>query len=1337
MTRSVVHKLSNDPPWARDLITEFTPDSNGRVAVETVDPAGLHLSTQHSYDKNGNKLCTADPKGNATWFTYDSRNRLVTVTHADGTQKKIAYDNRGNKSSETDENGVDTLYEYDSLNRLTTQARDMDGNHTINPGDLVTRFTYNNVGSKLTQTDPNGNTTHFAYDDLQRLVTTTTAPVPEAPFGYTTTFSYGQNCGGSLFESSGFKPTQTVDPRGYVTTVTYDALYRPTTTVAQYQFSPAASATTTKEYDAVGNVIAVTDPLGKRTETDYDALNRPTVTRFAVVNNGQPNPSYGFTQNFYTSTGLKYQTLNENSVTSQTVYDAASRPVQTIADFGGLKATTQSYYDAAGNVVATINPVGAETDFGYDARNRKICQLLPPVHDATDSDLNSKVSPFISTSYDALGNVIAVTDARGNTTRTSFDPANRAVQVVAPAASVVKADGTIASLHPVSRTEFDLNGNVLETWRGGNTSDTISTSDTLVDPVKTAFNTYDALNHLTSTTDALGIKVANSYDPAGNRLSVTDGKLQTTFFAYDGLNRNLSITDPAGAATRFGYNAVDKTSRTDATGLVTEYGYDDRHRLSTVTYPDPRTVDNRQYAYDLVGNLRSVKLPGTSGVDFRNVFYTYDNINRQITEISCGATIYHYYDLAGNRLKTIFGYSSFRSGNSGRPGPPFGRTLISTYDALNRLSTLTESASPSITGSAVTRYGYDLNGNIYQLTQPNRDTTVKTYDALNRVTDIVTKTGGTIQFSDYTQTYDLPGNVAKVVETYNTGALNNRTVTNGYDLINRLTSESVVDTSGTVTTSYVFDNAHNRKSKTVTGGPNPGTTRYSCPNKLNQIQVYTDGVTTVNLAYDANGNLKTRTANGGQTDTYTYDAENRLIGLQKNIQGPGITNGFFQYAYDYRTRRVQRIEPNVYASSTTQLIFSGGQSIQEYSGTSNSPTVEYIRGSDYGGGIGGILYTLRSGTPSFNHYNNRGDVVAQTGLSGSTTYLAAYEAFGKRTQEFGSTQDRQKANTKDEDPTGLLNEGMRYRDLETGSFITRDPLGFVDGPNMYSYVNENPWSKFDPEGLAGYFFDGTDNDKVKKPKEATHIAALNDMYKGTAFYSPGVGNGNLAGSLFGAGASARINTMMSHLETQIANGDKNVDVFGFSRGAAEARGFVNQIAKKHPDVNVRFLGLFDSVAQVGAANGLGVSSHVGINMDIPSNVNFTAQAIAKNEHRGLFPLSSISNGNSTGMHFGLNDSSGSNFIEKGFAGAHADVGGGYSDGGNRNALQWMMGQASGHGVPLDWNRLPPTERSFFNASKLHNSEMSASGLGDLNPVGIGRAALGGRNVFSGNLKSSN
>jgi RHS repeat-associated protein len=115
--------------------------------------------------------------------------------------------------------------------------------------------------------------------------------------------------------------------------------------------------------------------------------------------------------------------------------------------------------------------------------------------------------------------------------------------------------------------------------------------------------------------------------------------------------------------------------------------------------------------------------------------------------------------------------------------------------------------------------------------------------------------------------------------------------------------------------------------------------------------------------------------------------------------------------------------------------------------------------------VGGILYSIRSGARSYNGYNSRGDVVSTTSDSGSATWQASYEAFGKRTAEQGTNVERQRGNTKDEDPTGLLNEGHRYRDLETGEFISRDPMGFIDGPNVYAYTMQNPWSGFDPEGL--------------------------------------------------------------------------------------------------------------------------------------------------------------------------------------------------------------------------------------------------------------------------------
>jgi RHS repeat-associated protein len=115
-------------------------------------------------------------------------------------------------------------------------------------------------------------------------------------------------------------------------------------------------------------------------------------------------------------------------------------------------------------------------------------------------------------------------------------------------------------------------------------------------------------------------------------------------------------------------------------------------------------------------------------------------------------------------------------------------------------------------------------------------------------------------------------------------------------------------------------------------------------------------------------------------------------------------------------------------------------------------------------------------------------VVAQSDIDGTTTWAASYQADGRRTAEAGTNVERHRANclpkatqdaasglvfhaafaarrSKEEDPTGLLNEGFRYRDMETGTFISRDPLGHVDGPNVYCYVRQNPWTMWDPEGL--------------------------------------------------------------------------------------------------------------------------------------------------------------------------------------------------------------------------------------------------------------------------------
>jgi RHS repeat-associated protein len=809
-------------------------------------------------------------------------------------------------------------------------------------------------------------------------------------------------------------------------------------------------STTQTAYDAVGNALEVIDPLGHVTQMVYDALNRATMTIY---------PDVTAVSKAYTPASLvTTETDQAGSVTTHR-YDAAARHIAIYQPdpVTGTKTVnsplTQKGYDPVGNLTSVINPLGNEWTYVYDSRNRKVEEIDPAVANAEVSG-SPMAHPTVLTGYDGVGNATSKTDPRGYVTTLGYDNANRLVEAIYPAVPVYGSGSPVAA---TTVTGYDRNGNVLTvTDEDGNET----------------VNTYDALNRLLTTTTAPepGTPSANieeqfAYDPVGNRTQVTDGNGLATTFGYDGMNR-LLLTQydpgtPAATAVSETYDALNKVTRTDGEERVTQYTYDTLNRLTGVVYP-ATLIDSLHYDRDAVGNILLVVHPNEPG-SLRDVVYTYDRLNRQLSEDSTNTTQTHSYDKAGNRLTTIYGGTN--------------RSLAYGYDALNRETALTDSTS-----SLSTSYAYDLSSNIVQKNLGNGTKEVRTHDGRNRVSTLDNQTGGSVDVAGYAYQYDRAGNVMQVVEDYPLGDLPGRTVTNGYDGVYRLLNEEIVTTGvGTVTTAYGYDQGHNRLVKEVTGGSDAGTTTYEIGNGYNggganQVLSAATDASTIFYGYDSNGNRayqevpgggssssssSSSASGGGGTVTYQYDNENRLIEVEipSDLPEPGT----YAYAYDYRTRRVQRTEPGPVA---THIVFDGGVSILEYGAAgATSPSVEYVRGHDYGGGVGGLEYSVRSGAPSFNFYDSRGDVTTQTDATGAVTYQAAYEAFGHQVATTGSTLDRQKANTKEQDPTGLLNEGFRYRDPLTGTFLSRDPLGFKAGPNMYTYVRQNPWTHFDPEGL--------------------------------------------------------------------------------------------------------------------------------------------------------------------------------------------------------------------------------------------------------------------------------
>ena len=95
--------------------------------------------------------------------------------------------------------------------------------------------------------------------------------------------------------------------------------------------------------------------------------------------------------------------------------------------------------------------------------------------------------------------------------------------------------------------------------------------------------------------------------------------------------------------------------------------------------------------------------------------------------------------------------------------------------------------------------------------------------------------------------------------------------------------------------------------------------------------------------------------------------------------------------------------------------------------------------------------------------SNKGTVQREPPLC---TYT--YDAYGNVLSQSGSHDNPYQFSTKEYNAgSGLAYFGARYYDPSTGRFITPDPLGFIDGPNVYLYCNNNPVNFADPWGLCG------------------------------------------------------------------------------------------------------------------------------------------------------------------------------------------------------------------------------------------------------------------------------
>ncbi|WP_149259133.1 LamG-like jellyroll fold domain-containing protein [Actinomadura sp. K4S16] len=700
----------------------------------------------------------------------------------------------------------------------------------------VTKYKLDTRGLPTSMVDPNGQSTHFTYDEAGRQVVVTAPTVNTETGGGTPVAAHPVSMIG--YDTFGAR-TETQDPDGNVTTIAYDAAGQQTGTTLPGYTPPGETneitAVTTRAYDDDGNVTDVTDPLGKITHLAYNQLGDVS-----------------------------------------TVTDASD---------GVAKAV----HDTNGEVLSTTSPTGAQTQFTYDHLGRKLTETTlerrpSPVAATTtysytaSSDnpsgafLASETTPEGATTqyrYDNVGEVEAVTDPAGNQTRYGYDLYGRKVKMTNP-------DGTSTIWR---LTRYGDPKRVIQRDTDGSTTLTSTAA------------TYDAMGRLWSATDANGhktrfirdslgritsevqpvddtrsITTSFGYDAAGNRTRYTDGRGNSWIYGYNTWNKPESVLEPATATytttndrtSTVAYDAAGRPVRNTLPGGVTvTTGYDDVGRVTSQsgTGADAPTAD-RTFTYDHDGRMLTAATSAAGSAPATSETFTYNDRGQLLTASgSAGAGSFAYND---------DGLPTSRTDAAG--------TTTYTYDVADRLSTLADPA----TGTTLT-YGYD---DMSQLTSiaygTGGNTRAYTYDHLHRLTgDTLKKPDGTA-IASITYGYDDNGNETSKTTTGFGGTVQN---TYAYDWANRLTSWD----NGTTVTPYEYDDSGNRtrvgadvytydaRDQLTSDGTNSYT--YTARGTLSTQTTPTQTLTATSDAY---GQQATVAAPAG-TQTYITDALGRVV----------------------------------------------------------------------------------------------------------------------------------------------------------------------------------------------------------------------------------------------------------------------------------------------------------------------------------------------------------------------------------------------------------------------------------------------------------------------------
>ncbi|MFF5977140.1 LamG-like jellyroll fold domain-containing protein, partial [Streptomyces sp. NPDC012769] len=902
-------------------VTTYAYDTGGFLHTVT-DPNGHSRITGH--DERGNTVSTTTCRdANSCWTSFaeyhhnaadplDPRNGK-RVAIRDGRSSGPADDRFRTRTSYTALGLTDTVTLADgrtSSTTYTTGAEPAVGGGTT-PAGLVattrstggasTSYAYFASGDLAKSTAPSGMVTTYTYDGIGRKLTETQVS-DGTPAGVTTSYAYNAMSRITSETGPGVKNEITGATHTARVSRTYDADGLLLTESAEDTTGVDATRTTTYHYDALGLNDSVTDAAGNESTFAHDALGR-------VIR--ETDPAGNIVTHTYTRRGqlaesvLKDWTGDPSGQTRDLVLESRA-------------------YDPAGRLASSTDALGATTTFAYYDDG---LQASATAKQVTQSDGSKKDIVLRSTVYDGAGNAVSQTesgrrttvstlDTTGRTTRTVFDPngLNRVTTFAYDADDRIteQTQSVDASGKKVtSTTEYDAVGNPRKTTLTDGTATRVSSATfdqrglplTQVTPRGiTSTNRYDELGRLVETTappvqaeengqaaTAVTPKTLVGYNTFGEATESRDTRGLVTRTETDTLGRPVAVTlpgyippgatTPITAVTRTTYDKLGNVaSTTDPLGRIRSYGYDQLGNLVRSTDP-------------AVGGAQGLQAPGATAFDGTSTdlsgggvsIYTWTPTGLPLSATDpTGARTEATYDELGRELTVttverkptlqnlVSRFTWDDAGNQTASRSPGGRVTTATYDAAGQALTVTDPAG------GVTRGAYDGLGRRTESKDATGRRTVTAYDLMGKPTSVADYGTGTTALRSVSAEYDADGNVTAI-----TGATGARR-TYAYDALGRTTRQvEPVTVTDSITTTFGYDAAGNLTRLTDGRGKSTFYTfnTWGLPESTIEpatTQHWNTDVRTWTNVYDAAGQLVTELLPGNVKRQKTYDALGRL-----------------------------------------------------------------------------------------------------------------------------------------------------------------------------------------------------------------------------------------------------------------------------------------------------------------------------------------------------------------------------------------------------------------------------------------------------------------------------